>query len=396
MTTPDQAMRAVFRRPFPEQIAAFRLRLGNLLPTEAWDDLMHEAHDRAFVVAGATKADLLADFALAVDKSISQGTTLEEFRRDFRQIVEKHDWRGWTGEGTAKGEAWRTKVIYKTNAATSYAAGRMAQLRAAGFRYFIYKHGGSLHPRHHHLELDGLILRSDHPFWDIWAPPNGWGCSCYIIGAHSLAQAKRLGGNPAIDPPENWDVFDAETGAPAGIDKGWAYAPGASAADAIQNLTPKLDRLPQFLAAALLRDWVSSSAFVKWMRAPKGKWPMAQIPAADADALGAATRTAHISAATIQKQIRHHPELTIEDYIAVQDIVDHAAQRLLTQNARTGTWSQIYVHVIDDDETGGFVLVVKATRSGDELFITSLRKLSREAARRDDEIARLLRNASGN
>ena len=88
---------ATFRKPFSEQVAAFRMRLANLVPTVRWDDISHGQHDRAFMVAGALKADLLADLAGAVDKAISQGTTLKEFQRDFRGIVEKHGWHGWTG-----------------------------------------------------------------------------------------------------------------------------------------------------------------------------------------------------------------------------------------------------------------------------------------------------------
>ena len=47
------------------QLAFFRQKLG--LPTARWDDLMKSAHDRAFVVAGAMKADLLADLKRALD-----------------------------------------------------------------------------------------------------------------------------------------------------------------------------------------------------------------------------------------------------------------------------------------------------------------------------------------
>ena len=37
-----------FRKPFAEQVAAFRIRLGNRLPTQAWDDLRRDMHDTAF------------------------------------------------------------------------------------------------------------------------------------------------------------------------------------------------------------------------------------------------------------------------------------------------------------------------------------------------------------
>lgn len=113
------------RQEFLEQIEFLRRKLN--LPSETWRDIQRAAHDRAFVVAGATKADLLHDLRKAVDKAV-QGGSIGEFRKNFAEIVAKHGWTGWTGEGTKAGEAWRTRVIYQTNLMTSYAAGRRAQL----------------------------------------------------------------------------------------------------------------------------------------------------------------------------------------------------------------------------------------------------------------------------
>ncbi|WP_425320094.1 phage minor head protein [Cereibacter azotoformans] len=267
MPVPDLA--AIFRRPFPEQAAAFRLRLGNLVPTARWDDIRRAEHDRAFMVAGALKADLLTDLAAAVDKAVSQGGTLEDFRRDFRAIVERRGWHGWTGEGTKAGEAWRTRVIYRTNMAVSYAAGRMAQMVEGNFKYWVYRHGGSREPRIQHLAWDGLALPPDHPFWQTHAPPNGWGCSCYIVGARTEAGIRRVGGDPAKQLPEGWQALDARTGAPAGIDKGWDYAPGASA---VQELIA--------MAAEKSVGWPAGIA----------KAHMASLPPGQAEALAEAYR----------------------------------------------------------------------------------------------------------
>tara|TARA_R110002094_G_scaffold160396_8_gene145803 strand:- start:797 stop:2071 length:1275 start_codon:yes stop_codon:yes gene_type:complete len=235
-------LRAVFRKPFTQQVAAFRARLGDLVPTSRWDDLERSAHDRAFMVAGATKADLLADLAGAVDKAIAQGTGIDAFRDDFRAIVEKHGWHGWTGEGTAKGEAWRTKVIFRTNMAVSRAAGRLAQLKDGAFPFFVYQHSGAEHPRLQHLAWDGLVLEADHAFWTQHYPPNGWGCGCIVRGARSRKAAKRVGGLPDKDLPDGWDDTDPSTGAPVGIGKGWDYAPGASSEAMVLGMAEKLPR----------------------------------------------------------------------------------------------------------------------------------------------------------
>ena len=97
------SLSGVFGQAFPEQVAYFRQKLGNLVPTQFWDDMLAADHDTGFMVAGAMKADLLTDLAAAVDKAITEGRGIEDFRRDFKAIVAKHGWTGWTGEGSVKG-----------------------------------------------------------------------------------------------------------------------------------------------------------------------------------------------------------------------------------------------------------------------------------------------------
>lgn len=255
---------ATFGKPFKYQVAAFRLRLADLRATQGWEDLWQAEHDRAFMVAGATKADVLADLGAMVDKAISQGTGLEAFRRDFRKMVAEKGWQiSPAGQGTKGGEAWRTRLIYRTNMSTSYAAGRMAQLVAGNYEYWVYRHGASLEPREQHLAWDGLILPPNHPFWATHAPPNGWGCSCYVVGARSMTAAKILGGKPGLKLPDNWKALDPRTGAPIGIDRGWAYAPGASVARTVETLADKLVALPAPLAADLVAGW-SDRIFGAW------------------------------------------------------------------------------------------------------------------------------------
>jgi len=245
---------AILRRPFAEQVAFFRGKLGRLVPTATWRDLMREAHDAAFMVAGAAKADLLADLAAAVDAAIAGGESIETFRRRFAEIVQRHGWHGWTGEETEAGRAWRTRVIYTTNLRTSYAAGRYAQLQ--DFPVWVYRHSGAENPRLQHLAWDGLTLPADHPFWRTHYPPNGWGCGCRVAGARSREGARRLGGKPDYDtPPPGWDVPDPDTGLLPGIQEGWDYAPGATVAERVRKAAAdKLDKLPKPLADALASD----------------------------------------------------------------------------------------------------------------------------------------------
>lgn len=221
-------LRAFARKPFAAQLAAFRLRMLDLIPTARWDDIYKAQHDRAFVVAGAMKAELLSDLAEAVERAMASGGTIRQFRKDFDEIVDRHGWHGWTGEDSERGRAWRTMTIYQTNRDVSYAAARHIQLTSGNFDYWIYKHGGSMDPRPHHLAWDGIALPPSHPFWETHYPPNGWGCSCYVVGANGIKGIRRVGGDPDKKLPDNWREVDGKSSAPLGIDKGWDYAPGAS------------------------------------------------------------------------------------------------------------------------------------------------------------------------
>jgi hypothetical protein len=241
------------RQQFQEQIDFLRRKLN--LPSETWRDIQRAAHDRAFMVAGATKADLLADLRKAVDQAV-QGGSIGEFRKGFADIVAKHGWTGWTGEGSKAGEAWRTRVIYQTNLMTSYAAGRRAQLLDPELLkrrpFWRYVHNDSVtHPRPHHKQWGDarLTLRHDHPFWATHFPPNGWGCKCRVVAVAAP------GADDASEPPEGWGDTDPRTGAPVGIDEGWDYAPGARADDDLRSFVQdKLIEYPPAISRALSVD----------------------------------------------------------------------------------------------------------------------------------------------
>lgn len=250
-------LHAGFSRPFTEQIEFFRRKLA--LPSARWDDIMKSAHDRGFIVAGAMKADLVADLHAAVLRAIESGGTIQQFRKDFNGIVAKHGWTGWTGEGTPGGYAWRTRIIYQTNMATSYAAGRWAQLNDPGlvaFRpYWRYNHAdGVLHPRPHHLSWNGIVMPRDHPFWRTHFAPNGWGCHCYITAASAADYAAAQATGKAA-PPDGWEALSPKTGAPVGIDRGFDYAPGASADTSLRDMVAdKLITYPPAISRALTHD----------------------------------------------------------------------------------------------------------------------------------------------
>jgi len=243
-----------FALPFPEQIDYIRQKLN--LPTQHYDDIIKSAHDRAFVVAGAAKADLLNDLRQAVDRSIAEGKSIGWFRQEFANIVKKNGWHGWTGEDTAEGRDWRTRIIYRTNLSASYAAGRYAQLTSPSMLknrpYWKYIHNDTvMHPRPLHLSWNGLVLRHDDLWWKTHFPPNGWGCRCRV----TAVRADQYTGQKAPDDGtyEFIDRHGEVHTVPKGIDYGWDYPPGASvSADLNELITPKLINLSSPIGSAMM------------------------------------------------------------------------------------------------------------------------------------------------
>lgn len=218
--------------PFREQNEFLRRKLD--LPTNGWTDVYTREHDYAFVVAGANRSDLVADFRLAVQRAIEDGGTLEDFRHDFDRIVAKH---GWSYNG---GRNWRSRVIYETNMRSTYMAGRYEQLMVVREQrpFWQYIHSDAVeNPRPEHEAWNGMVLRWDDPWWQYHFPINAWGCQCSVraLSMDDLARMGKTGpdeappivweqrtiGQRSVDGPRTVEV-------PKGIDPGFEYTPGQS------------------------------------------------------------------------------------------------------------------------------------------------------------------------
>ena len=220
----------VFNLPFSEQIEFFKQKVN--LPTDNYLDLKGKEHDYAFVVAGANRNDVLSDFRKAIDSAINDGTTLEDFRYDFDDIVAKY---GWKYKG---GRDWRTRIIYDTNLYSSFNAGRYEQHQTMkAYRpYLQYVHrDGQKNPRPLHLSWNDLVLPIDDPFWQSHYPTNGYGCQCGVI-AHSETSLKREGLSVGTSPKIEYVTKELGTRSgnpqlvtmPEGIDYGFDRIPGTN------------------------------------------------------------------------------------------------------------------------------------------------------------------------
>lgn len=234
----------------PEQAIAYFRAKGHKT-TFNWQDMIGEEHARAFTVAKATQADLLADIREALDKAIASGATLASFRKGLTPLLQQ---KGWWGEKVVQeldrdgnpvpgsrvlvqlGSARRLRTIYETNLRMAQSAGRWERIQRTAdrrpyLRYVALKDGRT---RKEHLAWHDTVLRWDDPWWNTHYPPNGWGCRCKVQQL-SERDLDRYGYEVSSAAPPTRLVTVQEGGAafriPKGIDPSFAYNVGQARAD---------------------------------------------------------------------------------------------------------------------------------------------------------------------
>jgi SPP1 gp7 family putative phage head morphogenesis protein len=331
-----------------------------------------------------------------LDRAISEGWSRQRFIDNLRPELVK---RGWWGRAEVKdpdsgevvdvqlGSVRRLRTIYDTNLRTAYSAGHWQRIEdnARSAPYVMYSAVLDDRTRPAHRAWNGKVLRADDPWWETHTPPNGWNCRCTVIQL-SQRDIERMGKKGPDEAPhsETRQWINPRTGevltVPAGVDPGWGYAPGASRrAEALALSREKLEAADPRLAAAAISALVRGEVFGAWLKKPEGTFPIAIMADADAQRIGATVHVVQLSAESAGKQARHHADIAQADYAFIQQAVERG------RAFRDGELSMVYVL-----EDAGYVTVVKATRSGKALFLTSFRRLSGNAVKRDAELRRLL------
>jgi SPP1 gp7 family putative phage head morphogenesis protein len=208
----------------------------------AWQDVWQEEHVRAFTVAKAMSRDLLEDIRGAVDKALADGTTLEQFQKELRPLLEAKGWWGrkpmtdpLTGEERTVqlGSPRRLRTIFNVNMRTAYQAGRWERMQRnkKAFPYVRYVSVGDMRVRPQHRAWHGTIRPIDDPWWDTHYPPCGWNCRCTAVPVNDRMMERRgwsVTEKPARFMPERY--LNPRTGEvtshEAGIDPGFSYNVG--------------------------------------------------------------------------------------------------------------------------------------------------------------------------
>lgn len=384
----------------PPKEALDYLRAKNLRPSFDHRDVWRDEHATQFTVAKATTVDVLQSVRDEVDRALAEGRTFAQFQKDLQPRLADIGWWGskemvdpLTGEPrlVRLGSPRRLKTIYSTNMRTARAAGQWERIERtkSSHPFLLYELGPSENHRADHVRWAGLLLPIQDKFWSTHYPPNGWGCKCRVRQV-SQAEYSRLSGTgnynlqaPSVEARE-W--INNRTGevlqVSKGIDPGWDYNAGAASRQArvLDMFGDKTQAADATISRQALTDIARSPGFAAWYEQPVGNFPLARISDADAKLLGAKRTLVNMSADTAAKQVVAHKDIKPADYSYVQSVVDDGVR------IQEDGLNLIYIL-----EAVGFVAVVKATRTGKALFLTSFRRLPSTDAKRDVEIRRLLK-----
>lgn len=186
-----------------------------------YEEMMHEAHHKAFTVAKVTKLDLLSDIHTSLQEALKQGKPFSQWKDELKPTLKE---KGWWGEvevtDPKSGEvkdiyvgSRRLKTIYDTNMRVAYATGRYESQMQSDAEYLYYSSVLEQLTRPDHAKMHGTILPKTHPWWDTNYPPNGWHCKCKAR-AFTKKELESRGLKPSNFTPPNI------------ADKDWAYHVG--------------------------------------------------------------------------------------------------------------------------------------------------------------------------
>lgn len=361
-----------------------------------WHDMWQESHAKAFTVAKAMKMDILQDIHDAVEQAIKNGDTLRDFQKALEPKLKAKGW--WCKVRTGDvpgfdpatggdpdrmvqlGSPRRLETIYRTNMQTALMAGqyKAAMENVDNRPYWQYVAVMDNRTRPAHGALNGKVFRYDDIFWRTHFPPLGFRCRCRMT-ALTEAEVKKEG--LTVSKGEDhitWEdrvvatkgdkaglieqvavYHDPFTGMDIATDPGWSYNPGQAA------WYPDLDKYRYDVAKDWVRGGLTGPAFAAFYEGVTGgNFPVAVLSEEYRNAISAETQAVLLSDETLAKNRNNHPELTLQDYQSLPQIIS-GAQVIIEKQG------QFIVFVKQSGKY--YFAVIKTTQNRDELYMTSFR-----------------------
>ena len=80
-------LKTLFKLPPALAVKYFRNKKNEL--SWDWYDVWQDAHKKSFTVAKVMREDILNDIRSALDKSLDEGKTFQEFQKELKPILQK-------------------------------------------------------------------------------------------------------------------------------------------------------------------------------------------------------------------------------------------------------------------------------------------------------------------
>jgi len=378
-----------------------------------WFDTWKDAHAKAFTVAKTASLDVVSDIRDMVGKALSEGMTLAQFKKDLKPQLQKRGWWGKkervneeTGEieEYMAGSPRRLETIYRTNLQTAYMAGRYkGQMDAAAdlpYLQYIAVIDGKTTDKCR--EMHERVFRADDPVWNVFYPPNHWGCRARVRSlSEKMLERKGLtaessdgrivekmevvgkdeNGNPVRKQVTGLKLSHGET---YWTGAGWDYNPGSSL------WMPDLNGYDTGDAAAFIKGLLASSAYKMWIESegkiagtiPVGVLPKEYVKAVGGDKQVVVMTSKNYKSHRTSKE-HYHADIGVKDYQAVQSIIEDA-DLVVTDNKGKGPDNTL-LFIKRTDDADFYVVPVRPDSDGRPEMRTLYRIPKEEAERHRKE-----------
>lgn len=184
--------------------AAFIQRLAS-----GFRSLQKRYDTTALAVLNDASDDINKDLHFTVSALVKQGAHIREAKEVLKERFDRL--------GLKPLHKGQFETIFRTQAQIAFAAGKYQAETENPFIYrelwgYKYVTVEDSRVRPTHAILDGVCLPKDHPFWQLFYPPNGFNCRCQAIPIFVEM--------PIVMPPREYN------GNPIAPDKGFALRPG--------------------------------------------------------------------------------------------------------------------------------------------------------------------------
>jgi len=119
-------------------------------------------------------------------------------------------------------------------------------------------------------------------------------------------------------------------------------------------------------------DILPIGQLTSFIRAPIGELHVMTIPDWLGAAIGARTRLVVFSAASMEKNKRRHPDLTVEEYATLPGMNGTSVNALIIQDRHNAC-------VVIQNFGRRYLVAIKASQSGESVFVSSFHRIDDEA-----------------